>query len=50
MDAVFVGVPCRHMISLANSQKEIKYRSLPFNKRWKTDYYSEIKIPVEFSK
>ena len=45
LDEVFTGVPCRHMIMLANSQKEIKYESLPFNQRWKKDYYREPELP-----
>jgi len=43
-DYVFNGVPCRHMIFLANALKELKYDFLPFNHRWKIDYFEELEV------
>ena len=40
-DATFTGVPCRHMILLVNTQKELKYGNLQLNPRWRMDYYEE---------
>lgn len=40
-DAVFTGIPCRHMLSLASKQEGIGYENLPFNPVWKKSYYIE---------
>jgi len=45
LDKIFTEISCRHMIMLGNSQKEIKYESLPFNQRWKKNYYREPELP-----
>ena len=34
-DAVFTGIPCRHMLSLSSKQEGIGYENLPFNPVWK---------------
>jgi len=32
-DDLFIGVPCRHMIGVANKEPSIHYRNLPINER-----------------
>jgi len=40
-DALFVGVPCRHLLALVTKEKELEPKSLPINNRWRKDYYKE---------
>ena len=48
-DSVYTGIPCRHMIMIANSLEEINYEALPFNQRWELDYYTEL-VPRAFAR
>lgn len=40
-DPTFTGIPCRHLIALASSEKNITFENLVFNVRWKKQYFSE---------
>jgi len=40
LDDVFVGVPCRHLMALIAKGSENLVENLPFNKRWRLDYFT----------
>ena len=52
-DDLFIGVPCRHMIGVANKEPSIHYRNLPINERWRISYcihpIEEIEAEFEIS-
>jgi len=46
-DSIYTGLPCRHMVALATKEKGLSFKNLPFNKRWKLNYYKELIEDVE---
>jgi len=46
-DDRFIGVPCRHMIALANKESSIQCHHLPINLRWKINDFEGNQIEEE---
>ena len=45
-DAVFTGVPCRHSVMIVNSQTDLRFDNLTWNRRWKIDHYAETRPQI----
>jgi hypothetical protein len=48
-DAVFWGIPCRHALAIATSERNFKLNMLPISERWLISAYQETdKLKDEF--
>mgnify|MGYP007107597372 CR=1 FL=1 len=48
LNSIFTGVPCYHMFAIV-IKEEIPSESLPFNRRWELEYFTEVKKDKDFS-
>lgn len=40
-DPIYTGLPCRHLIALVCREEQFGYQDLPFNPRWRKNYFIE---------
>ena len=45
LDHIYTGIPCRHLIAfITKTKSNANYNNLPFNPRWRIDYFQEASI------
>ena len=40
-DPLFIGIPCRHLLTLTTKEESIEFKCLPFTKRQEKCFYTE---------